>query len=186
MLLRYGIPSGVQFFLDIASFTMFILLVGRLGEADLAATNIALSIEMLAFLPMVGMSIATATLVGEYHRPGPARNRAKERLSTLKLAMAYTAIPTVLYLLVPGFLLEIFRPAAHAAQGFQTIMAKGVVLIRLIAIYTLFDTMFIVFSGALKGAGDTKFAMWAQVLMAWIFFVPPVYLIIGPSMSDSL
>lgn len=178
MLLRYGVPSGVQFFLDIASFTMFILLVGRLGEADLAATNIALSIEMLAFLPMVGMSIATATLVGEYIGQGRPEIAQKSVYTALKLAMAYTAIPAVLYLLVPGFLLELFRPAAPAGQGFETIMAKGVVLVRLIAIYTLFDTMFIVFSGALKGAGDTQFAMWAQVLMAWIFFVPPVYLIV--------
>jgi MATE family multidrug resistance protein len=178
MLLRYGVPSGVQFFLDIASFTMFILLVGRLGEADLAATNIALSIEMLAFLPMVGMSIATATLVGEYIGQGRPEIAQKSVYSALKLAMAYTAIPAVLYLLVPDFLLELFRPAAPAGQGFEPIMAKGVVLVRLIAIYTLFDTMFIVFSGALKGAGDTQFAMWAQVLMAWIFFVPPVYLIV--------
>ncbi|MGO9567841.1 MAG: MATE family efflux transporter [Desulfomonilaceae bacterium] len=177
-LLRYGVPSGVQFFLDIASFTMFILLVGRLGEADLAATNIALSIEMLAFLPMVGMSIATATLVGEYIGRGRPEIAQKSVYSALKMAMAYTAILAVLYLLVPGFLLELFRPAAHGGEEFETVLAKGVVLVRLVAIYTLFDTMFIVFSGALKGAGDTRFAMWAQVLMAWIFFVPPVYLIV--------
>jgi MATE family multidrug resistance protein len=178
MLLRYGVPSGVQFFLDIASFTLFILLVGRLGEADLAATNIALSIEMLAFLPMVGMSIATATLVGEYIGQGRPEVAQKSVYSALKLAMAYTAIPMLLYLLAPEFLLEMFRPAAHSGDGFEAVLVKGVVLVRLIAIYTLFDTMFIVFSGALKGAGDTRFAMWAQVLMAWIFFVPPVYLVI--------
>ena len=178
MLLRYGVPSGAQFFLDIASFTLFILLVGRLGEADLAATNIALSIEMLAFLPMVGMSIATATLVGEYIGRNRLEIAQKSVYSALKLAMAYTAFPALLYLLAPGFLLEMFRPAAHAGEAFDTVFAKGMVLVRLIAIYTLFDTMFIVFSGALKGAGDTRFAMWAQVLMAWIFFVPPVYLII--------
>ena len=44
--------------------------------------------------------------------------------------------------------------------------------------YTVFDTLFIIFSGALKGAGDTRFAMWVQTLLAWIFFIPPVYLII--------
>jgi len=38
--------------------------------------------------------------------------------------------------------------------------------------------MNIIFSGALKGAGDTRFAMWAAIIVAWVFFVPPVYLII--------
>jgi MATE family multidrug resistance protein len=98
MLLRYGVPSGVQFFLDIASFTRFILLVGRLGEADLAATNIALSIEMLAFLPMVGMSIATATLVGEYIGQG-GRNR-KKRLYRVEAGNRLT-LRSPLHLLVP-------------------------------------------------------------------------------------
>ncbi len=57
-------------------------------------------------------------------------------------------------------------------------MSRGSVLLRLVAVYTVFDTMFIIYSGALKGAGDTRFAMWAQVAIAWFFFVPPVYLII--------
>ncbi len=55
-------------------------------------------------------------------------------------------------------------------------MDKGVILVRIIGAYTLFDTVFIIFNGALKGAGDTKFTMWAQIAIAWIFFVPPVYI----------
>jgi MATE family multidrug resistance protein len=51
-------------------------------------------------------------------------------------------------------------------------------MLRIVAVWTLFDTLFIIFSGALRGAGDTVFAMWAQIIIAWIFFVPPVYFII--------
>ena len=54
-LLRFGTPAGIQFTLDIGAFTLFIMLVGRMGELELAVTNIALSINMLAFLPMIGM-----------------------------------------------------------------------------------------------------------------------------------
>ncbi len=46
--------------------TVFILLVGRPGVADWLQTILPSASKMLAFLPMVGMSIATATLVGEY------------------------------------------------------------------------------------------------------------------------
>ncbi len=49
----YGFPNGVQFFLDISGFTIFILLVGRMGTIYLAATNIAFNINSLAFLPMI-------------------------------------------------------------------------------------------------------------------------------------
>ena len=56
-LIRYGLPNGIQFFLDIAAFSGFILLIGRLGDTELAASNIAFNISMLAFMPMKGLSL---------------------------------------------------------------------------------------------------------------------------------
>ncbi len=178
MLLRYGIPSGTQFFLDVSSFTVFVLLIGRLGEVNLATTNIVLSIEMLSFLPMVGMSIATSTLVGEYIGRGKHNFAEKSVQSALILALGYTSILAVMYFVAPELFIGLFRPAHETTSEFQDIVVRGSVLLRLVAVYTFFDTMFIIYSGALKGAGDTRFAMWAQITIAWVFFVPPVYLII--------
>ncbi|MBT7890591.1 MAG: MATE family efflux transporter, partial [Deltaproteobacteria bacterium] len=53
-LLSFGFPAGLQFFLDMLGFTLFILLVGRIGKIELAATNSAFNINMLAFMPMTG------------------------------------------------------------------------------------------------------------------------------------
>ena len=131
-------------------------------RADLAVTNIVLSIEMLAFLPMVGMSIATSTLVGEYIGRKNLALAEKCVYSALKLAMAYSIFFAVLYLVVPETFLSFFA-AGKADVSDAAMMTKGVILLRLVAIYTLFDNMFIVFSGALKGAGDTRFAMWTQI-----------------------
>ena len=65
-LMRFGLPNGLQVFLEVLSFSLFILLVGRLGEVPLAATNLAFNINTLAFLPMLGLGIAVSTLVGRY------------------------------------------------------------------------------------------------------------------------
>lgn len=177
MLLKYGIPSGAQFFLDISSFTFFILLIGRLGETSLAASNIVLSIETLSFLPMVGMSIATSTLVGEYIGRGNHDLAAKSVRSALNMALAYTIVLAMAYFFVPQWFISMFRPGHETAAEFEGIVASGSMLLRLVAVYTVFDTVFIIYSGALKGAGDTRFAMWAQIAIAWFFFVPPVYFI---------
>ncbi len=178
MLLRFGIPSGIQFFLDIASFTVFVLLIGRSGTIDLAASNIVLSIEMLAFLPMVGMSIATAALVGKY--VGMEREDVAEKTvyAAFNLAICYMATMALMFLLFPEVFLEVFRGKQDIGSNFNEVLARGVLMLRIVAVWTLFDTLFIIFSGALKGAGDTVFAMWAQIIIAWIFFVPPVYFII--------
>jgi len=177
MLLRYGVPSGTQFFLDVASFTFFVLLVGRLGELDLAATNIVFSIELLSFLPMVGMSVATATLVGEYIGRGKQDLAQKCVHSALMLVAIYSLFFSVLYVFFPGVFLELFSSDANPGE-FQDILAKGVILLRIVAIYTLFNNMFIIFCGALNGAGDTHFAMWTQTALSWFGFVPAVYIVI--------
>lgn len=175
-LLKFGLPAGAQFVIDVASFTAFVLIVGKLGEIDLAATNIALSIETLSFLPMIGMSIATSALVGEYiGRKQP--EIAEKRVScAVSLALLYTGIMAALFWLAPEFLLDLFRPYQVTQIDFEPLVNKGVVLVRIIGAYTLFDTVFIIYNGALKGAGDTRFTMWAQIALAWVFFVPPIYI----------
>lgn len=178
LLVRFGIPSGMQLFLDVGSFSLFILLVGRLGEVDLAVSNIVLSIEMLSFLPMVGMSIATAILVGNYIGAKEIGVAEKSAYSALKLSLGYMAFMATLFVACPKLFLGLFRPASESPAAFSEIVTKGVVVLRMVAAYTLMDTLFIVFSGALRGAGDTRFAMWAQVILAWVMFVPPVYIII--------
>ena len=75
-MLRYGLPGGVQFFLDILVFTFFVFMIGRLGRTELAATNIVMAINTLSFMPMIGMSVAVSTLLGPGHRRGQALGRA--------------------------------------------------------------------------------------------------------------
>lgn len=178
MLLRYGFPAGAQLFLSVASFSAFVMLIGRLGEFELAITNIVLSIEMLSFLPMIGMSIATATLVGENigrNRPDIAERSVK---SALQLAMGYMGTMAFLFLTVPGFFLQVFQSESYSPAEFETVLETGTLMLRFVAVWSLFDTMYLVYSGALKGAGDTTFAMWAQIVLAWVFFVPPEYVIV--------
>ncbi len=178
VLIRYGFPAGVQLCLDVASFTVFVLLVGRLGPVELAISNIVLAIEMLSFLPMIGMSIAASTLVGEYIGQGKPGVAEKSAYSALRLALGYMGLMAGLYIALPELFLSVFRSTAEDAVAFPVIVLKGTLILRLVAAYSLFDTLFLVFSGALKGAGDTQFAMWAHLLLAWVLFVPPVYVII--------
>ncbi|MGL4369046.1 MAG: MATE family efflux transporter, partial [Spirochaetota bacterium] len=64
-ILKFGLPSGIHMFIDVAGFTAFLLIVGRLGTTELAATNIALNINTIAFMPMIGFGIAISMLTGQ-------------------------------------------------------------------------------------------------------------------------
>jgi len=177
-LLRFGSPAGIQFTLDIGAFSFFIMLVGRIGEIELAVSNIALSINMLAFLPMIGISIATTTLVGQYIGKEQISFAEKSTYTSLKVALLYMGSMALIFVLFPEQLLSIFRNRQESIEDFAVIVGYGRKILILVAMYSVFDAMNIIFSGALKGAGDTKFAMWTAIIVAWIFFVPPVYMII--------
>ena len=174
-LLYFGFPNGVQFFLDMLGFALFILLVGRFGTIALAATNIAFNINTLAFMPMIGSGIAVSILVGQ--RLGENRPDLAERSvwSAAHITFLYMSTVALAYVTVPDLFL---RPFGHGGntEVFAQIRAYGVVLLRFVAFYSLFDAMNIVFANAIKGAGDTRFVMKVAVLLSWLVMVIPTYL----------
>ena len=65
-MMRFGVPSGVQFMLDVVGWSLFLAFIGRINTLSLTATAIAFQINTLAFMPMIGFSTAVSTLVGRY------------------------------------------------------------------------------------------------------------------------
>jgi MATE family multidrug resistance protein len=165
-LLRFGLPNGLQFFMGYMGITVFILLVGRLGTLELAATNIAFNINVLAFMPMIGFGMAVMILVGQYQ--GKGRPDLSERCvySGFHLTYIYMVGIAAAYVLVPDIFLWPFAVRADLTS-FTPIMELTVVLLRFVAVYCLFDTMNIIYASGIKGAGDTRFVM----LMMFAFFL---------------
>jgi len=174
-LLRYGLPAGMSFFLEIFAFTVFILLVGRLGTAELAATNVVFSINSLAFMPMLGFHIAVTTLVGQALGRNAPDEAEEATQSAFELTFAYMVVIGALYVFWPEPLLELFRSRDSDPAEAEHLVELGVVLLRFVALYSLFDACNLVYSGALKGAGDTRFTGLVTAGMALGLFVLPTY-----------
>ena len=175
-LMRYGLPSGIQFFLEISGFTFFIQMIGRLGDLELAASNIVLSIESLSFLPMVGFHIGNSTLVGQAVGRGSPEDGAYSTTSALHITLLYMMLVSAVFLLTPRPLLDLFKSGASSALEYAQIRELGVILLRFVAVFCLFDSLNLVFSGAIKGAGDTRFIMWTVGAMSLGMMILPTYL----------
>ena len=175
-LMRFGLPSGVQFFLEIFGFTFFIQMLGRLGDMELAASNIAFSIAMLAFLPMVGFHIGNATLVGQAIGRGRPEEGAYSTTSALHITLAYMMVIAAIFVFMPKPLLYLFKANHYTPEQYTEIMELGVVLMRFVAVFCFFDALNLVFSGAIKGAGDTRFIMWTIGALCLGVMIIPVYI----------
>ncbi len=176
-LVRFGVPAGVQFFLDMAGFTAFVLILGRLGTISLAATNIAFNINTLAFMPMIGFGIAISVLVGQYlgkDRPDMAERSV---YSGFAMTFVYMTGIAVLYVVVPQLFIAPFAAQADP-NDFEEINRLTIILLRFVALYSIFDTMNIIFASAIKGAGDTRFVVYIIVVISAFVLVIPTYVAI--------
>ena len=171
-LIRFGSSSGVHLALDVASFAIFVLLTGRMGAVALAASNIALSINMLTFLPMIGISIAAATVVGQYQGRRQSHHAETASWTSLKIGIVYMGVVGLTYILFPSFYLSFFTERAGDGLTLEELYPIGRILMIIMALWGLVDAANLVMSGALKGAGDTRFVMLFSLAMAWGMLVP--------------
>ncbi|HHO75665.1 MAG TPA: MATE family efflux transporter [Deltaproteobacteria bacterium] len=176
-LVRFGVPSGIQFFLDMAGFTAFILILGRLGTVSLAATNIAFNINTLAFMPMIGFGIAISVLVGQYLGKQQPDLAQRSVYSGFVMTLIYMTTLAALYVIVPNLFVAPFAAKADPEE-FAEIYRLTIILLRFVALYSVFDAMNIIFSSAIKGAGDTRFVMYMIVIISVCVLVVPTYVAI--------
>ncbi len=176
-LIYFGSPNGLRLFIDMSAFTAFLMFVGTLGTLEGVVTNIAFNIEALAFLPMVGMMIGVAVIVGQRLGENKPQLAEKAAWSAIHLALAFFGLLAVLYLIVPKVFIYPFTlhgGLTELDQGIETI----VILLRFVAFFCLFDAIFLVFLGALEGAGDTRFIMKMSIVISIFLLVVPCYVYI--------
>jgi MATE family multidrug resistance protein len=173
-LLRYGLPAGLQYSMEILAFAVFLLIVGRIGTAPLAAISIAFNLTAIVFRPMLGLGLAVSSVVGRHL--GADRPDFAERAvwSAFGVSLVYMTACGLLYLFGGDLLLAPYAAGADPA-AFAEVGPLTVVLLRFVAFYSIFDMMNVIFSAGLRGAGDTAFPFGVTVSMGWLVMILPAY-----------
>ena len=165
-LVRIGWPIGIQQSIDILSWgVLIILMVGRFGKEQLAASNIAIQYMTISFLPGLGLGQALTALVGRYIGERNISTAIQRVYEGLWLAMLYMTFMGLIYFLVPGPLMTFFNADSQVIQAGSTILLCA-------AAFQLFDAMNVTFIGALRGAGDTHGVAWITVGLLVTVFAP--------------
>lgn len=176
-ILRFGMPSGAHFFLDVMGFTIFVLLIGRIGTLQLAASNIALNINLLSLLPMIGLGIAATIMVGQFQGARKSGLAIKATYSALHMAVVHNTVMAALYWFIPDILISPFIQQASGGEIPQ-LESTAISLLRYFSVIIYLDSLVIMTGGALKGAGDTKYVMTVLSITSIFFLIVPAYILI--------
>jgi len=179
-MLRFGVPNGLNWFLEFAAFMFFVnIVVADLGTVATAAVLATVQVNSISFMPAFGLSSAGAILVGqaigaEHHNEVPSILRR-----TLSTTCTWQVSVGVLYVLFPGPIMKLFAP--EGAGDTAEIVVVGASALALSAAWQLFDAITMSVSEALRAAGDTAFSLYARLAVAWLLFVPGSYVAITVS-----
>jgi MATE family multidrug resistance protein len=164
-LMRLSFPAAMQRGLEIGVFAVATFLVGTLGAIPLAAHQVALQAASVTFMVPLGISTAAAVRVGQAIGRRDYQGARRSGFVALALGALFMGFAGVIFLLFPGVVVRFFSPD-------PAVLATGTVLLFVAAAFQLFDGFQVVATGALRGAGETRTPMLANLFGHWFVGLP--------------
>ena len=170
-MLKYSSPNGVQLFMDLSAFNVFILILSLYGAQVQEASSIVFGINNLSFCPIMGIGMTASILVGQAVGAKDIPHAKKSVRSARVLMLIYMSTMMILFIFFPDILLKPFVRVGDAGQ--IEVMKMARIMLIFIAAYLFGDGLVLIYSNAVRGAGDTKYIMILTIVMAWVFFAIP-------------
>ena len=156
-------------------FFIFAKIVGDLGTAEMATHTICMNIMLLSFASGDGLSVAASALMGQNlgkRRPDLAALYAK---AGQRVGMIVSALLVVFFIFGGGLVLGLFADPSDA--NYEFVMSTGNVIMLIIAAISPGQISQVIYSGALRGAGDTKYVAATSMISIIIFRTAFAYIL---------
>ncbi len=182
--LRLGMPSGLESFMNIATFNLFLLLFQSYGVVQGAAMAIVFNWDFLSFIPMIGLNIGVMSLIGRFVGAGNMDRANQVIASGFIVAISYSGLLAILFLVFRVQLVDVFD--TNEASFAEVRILASHMMIGLVT-YMLADATILISGGALRGAGDTRWIMITSTSVHWVMLVAQYFVIVvygyGPRVS---
>jgi len=171
---RLGFPSGLELFLNVAAFNLFLLMFQSYGIAEGAAAAIVFNWDILSFIPMIGLNVGVISLIGRFVGARDMTRVNEVMTAAFAVAFAYSAVLAVVYITHRYPLVEVFAPPSG---DFSAIRELSAFMMIGLSSYVMADAVILVSGGILRGAGDTRWLMVASVSLHWAMLVAQFFII---------
>jgi MATE family, multidrug efflux pump len=164
-LLRLGLPAASQLLFEIGGFTAATYMIGELGPVPLAGHQIALNVASFTYMVPLGIGSAAAVRVGQAVGARDVHGAARAGWTALLYAVCFMACAGLCLFLFGYQIARIYTPQVEVIRA-------GATLLIVAAVFQLFDGLQVVATGALRGAGNTRTPMLANLLAYWVIGLP--------------
>jgi MATE family multidrug resistance protein len=172
-LVSLGLPAAGQMLFEGAVFGIVTAMAARLDAVSLAAHGIAVNVIGTTFMVPLGISSAAAVRVGQACGRKDARGASTAGSAAMLLSAVFMSAAGLVLWLVPQWIVRIYiRDTA--------VVSMGGLLLRIAAVFELFDGLQITATGALRGLGDTRTPMLAHLVGYWVIGLPTAYVLCFP------
>jgi MATE family multidrug resistance protein len=165
---RIGVPIGAQLGAEIGAFTFAAVMMGWMGESQLAAHQITLNLASGTFMVAVGTAIAGSIRVGRAVGAGSRRGVHRAVVASYLVSLGFMAVCAATFLSFPRFLLELYT---HDPG----IVRYGTGLLFMAALFQIFDGAQVTGISLLRGAADTRVPMLITLLGYFAIGIPLAY-----------
>ena len=170
-MLKIGIPTALERLAISGGQTCFVRVVSSLGTVVLAAHQLALTAESVSYMPANGFQIAATTLTGNAVGAQRYKLARKSAAMTFKLCAVCTFCMSCVLFFGSRLLIGFFTPS-------EEVVDHGSLALRIIAFAEIFYAMASIYTGALRGAGDTKQPFYVCVMTMWGIRIPMAYVFV--------
>ena len=167
-ILRLSIPNGTQNVLFSLGFSAFFAIAQRMGTGELAATNVLINLNLACVLPGLGFGLAAATLVGHSLGKKKPEHAVTWAWTTVGVSVACLTVLGLLLAAAPELWLSLL------VHDEATVLLATAPLIILGLIQPA-DSVGVVLSQTLLGAGAVKTVMGLSIALQWGGFLPLAY-----------
>ena len=169
-MLRLGVPIGTQHVLEFGAFALVALMMGWMGTREMAGHQIAINLAALTFMVPLGVGDAASVLVGRAVGQEDVPGTQGAARAALACGVAFMMLTGITFLSWP-------EPLARLYTVDRELIAVAASLIPLAGVFQVFDGLQVVTAGVLRGLGDTRAAMVANLVGYWVLGIPvSVYL----------
>lgn len=170
---RLGWPIGLTSLTEVGLFAATAMMMGWLGTVALAAHGIALQLASLTFMVHLGLSNAATIRAGNAYGRHDLDHMLRGARVVIGMSLAVSLATILVFIAMPEQLISIFMDADQEARS--EVMAVGVVLLVLAALFQLVDGAQVVALGLLRGVQDTQRPMVLAALSYWGIGMPCAY-----------